>query len=130
MISKVPKYLRKYVDFFADLCLQDYSFQQYPPSILAAGIVAASRRALNVRPVWCPALSELVRYTEDEVADCFRHIWGYYVESFPVEAAAADAAAETVYDDDGTVVSSFHNGAGPSKDASHTLTPDDVTAEL
>ena len=85
LVSRVPKYLRKYVDFFADLCAQgvyrekklslsvvqqhgdtwekgvsfglreyvlsflaDYSFQQFRPSLLAAAIVVASRRALNI----------------------------------------------------------------------------------
>ena len=48
LISKVPRYFKKYMDFFADLCQQEFAFLQYPPSLLAAAIVAASRRALRV----------------------------------------------------------------------------------
>ena len=49
--------MKKYGDFFADLCLQEYSFQQYPSSLLAAAVVMASRRALAIVPYWCPELS-------------------------------------------------------------------------
>eukprot|EP00937_MAST-01D_sp_MAST-1D-sp2_P001889 g1889.t1 len=48
MIEKVPRYVQKYAEFFADLCLQDYNFQRYAPSLLAAAIVTASRKALHI----------------------------------------------------------------------------------
>jgi hypothetical protein len=44
----VLRYLVKYTDFFADLCLQEYSFNQFAPSLSAAAMVVAARRALNV----------------------------------------------------------------------------------
>jgi hypothetical protein len=28
LVPKVLEYLKKYADFFADLCLQEYAFQQ------------------------------------------------------------------------------------------------------
>ena len=48
LIAKVPRYFKKYMDFFVDLCQQEFAFQQYSPSMLAAAIVAASRRALRI----------------------------------------------------------------------------------
>lgn len=48
LIPKVSRYLQKYVKFFCDLCAQDYTFLQYKPSILAAAMCLASRRALNI----------------------------------------------------------------------------------
>ncbi len=46
--QRVVKYLKKYTDFFADLCLQDFSFNTFAPSLLAAAMVVASRRSLNL----------------------------------------------------------------------------------
>ncbi len=51
---KVPRYMRKYMDFFADLCQQEFGFQQYRPTLLAAAIILASRTALKITCV--PAL--------------------------------------------------------------------------
>jgi hypothetical protein len=48
LVPKVPRYVVKYTNFFTDMCQQDYSFARYPPSLLAAAIVVASRRALNI----------------------------------------------------------------------------------
>mgnify|MGYP003876034471 FL=1 len=115
LIPKVPRYVKKYVEFFADLTLQgvwlwsnqlctsaltdcvddpppEYAFQRYLPSKLAAAIVAASRRALSIRPLWNKALTELVGYSQLDIADVFTHVWKYYLECFPTEGAAADKA--------------------------------------
>ncbi len=35
LVEKVPKYIKKYVDFFAEICMQEYAFQAYTPSVLA-----------------------------------------------------------------------------------------------
>ena len=86
LVRKVPRYVKKYTDFFSDLCLQEYSFQQYPSSLLASAIIAASRRALHIKPLWCNELTYLTSYTETEIWDCFEHIWNFYVASFPKEA--------------------------------------------
>lgn len=83
LVEKVPRYMKKYGDFFADLCLQEYSFQQYPSSLLAAAVVMASRRALAIVPYWCPELSALAEYKEETVTPVYEHIWRYYQMSFP-----------------------------------------------
>jgi len=118
LVPRVPRYVKKYVEFFADLTLQgmvvdmgvlqdvgsqttahslffsptEYEFQQYPASLLAAAIVAAARRALSIRPLWCQSLTTLVGYSQLDIADVFSHVWKYYLECFPAEGAAADKA--------------------------------------
>jgi hypothetical protein len=74
LIEKVPRYIKKYTDFFADLCLQDYRFQQFAPSLLAAAIVAAARRALNIEPVWRTELIVLTDTKEPDAQKCFTNV--------------------------------------------------------
>jgi hypothetical protein len=87
---RTRKYLDKYTDFFADLCLQDYSFQQYDPSLLAAAIVLASRRTIYVRPLFNPALTAVLGYPEAALVECHNRIWAYYQHNFPKEAATQE----------------------------------------
>ncbi|CAN0009425.1 unnamed protein product [Hapterophycus canaliculatus] len=49
LVAKVVTYMNKYVDFFANLCQQDYQFQRYKPSHIAAAAILAARRALCIR---------------------------------------------------------------------------------
>ena len=90
LIKKVPSYLKRYVEFFADLCLQDYKFQEYTPSLMGAAIVMASRRALGIVPLWRKELETLTKYSEREVEPCFRAIWLCYRENFPTAPAGGE----------------------------------------
>jgi len=83
IIGKIPKCLKKYVDFFCNLTLQDYAFQQYLPSKLAAAILLASRVSLFIQPLWRPELTRLTGYEEHDIHDVFQHVWMYYEEQFP-----------------------------------------------
>jgi len=83
LIEKIPKYVKKYVEFFCNLTLQDYSFQQYPPTQLASAILYASRVALQLEPRWRPELVRLTGYDEHEIIDGFHHVWSYYEDQFP-----------------------------------------------
>lgn len=49
LVDKVVTYMNKYVDFFANLCQQDYQFQRYKPSHIAAAAILAARRALCIK---------------------------------------------------------------------------------
>lgn len=77
------KYVRKYADFFAELCLQEYTFQQYLPSVMAAAVVAAARRAVKIDPIWNPELEGLTTYNERQIFKAYKHLYNYYLESFP-----------------------------------------------
>lgn len=83
LIEKIPKYVKKYAEFFCNLTLQEYGFQKYDPTHLAASILMASRVALNLEPRWRPELSLLTGYSESEISPCFEHVFSYYEEQFP-----------------------------------------------
>mmetsp|Transcript_863 Transcript_863/g.1333 ORF Transcript_863/g.1333 Transcript_863/m.1333 type:complete len:328 (-) Transcript_863:503-1486(-) len=87
LIEKIPKYVKKYAEFFCNLTLQEYSFQQYLPTQLASAILLASRVALQLQPRWRPELTRLTGYEESEILDIFNHVWGYYEEQFPGHGA-------------------------------------------
>ena len=77
------KYVRKYADFFAELCLQEYSFQQYLPSVMAAAVIAAARRAVKIDPIWNSGLEGLTTYNEKDIFPAYKQLYNYYTESFP-----------------------------------------------
>jgi hypothetical protein len=83
LIPKIPKYIKKYAEFFCNLTLQDYAFQQYLPSQLAAASILAARVALQVEPRWRPELERMTGYQESDISDIFHHVWTYYEEQFP-----------------------------------------------
>lgn len=83
LIDKIPKYIKKYADFFCNLTLQEYSFQQYLPTHLAAAILLASREALQITPRWRPELQLLTGYRESDITGAYKHVWSYYEEQFP-----------------------------------------------
>lgn len=49
---KNVRYVRKYCEFFVDLCLQEQSFQKYSCIVLAISIMLAARKSVNITPVW------------------------------------------------------------------------------
>lgn len=81
--EKIPKYVKKYAEFFCNLTLQEYAFQQYLPSHLAAAIILASRVALQLQPRWRIELTQLTGYQESDIKGVFSHVWSYYEEQFP-----------------------------------------------
>jgi hypothetical protein len=89
LIEKIPKYVKKYADFFCNLTLQEYSFQKYLPSLVAAAVILASRVALQLEPRWRPELIKLTGHEEHEIMETFHHIWSYYEEQFPGHGARA-----------------------------------------
>lgn len=91
LIEKIPKYVKKYADFFCNLTLQEYSFQKYLPSMLAAAILMASRVALQLQPRWRPELVRLTGYEEVDIIKVFTHVWSYYEEQFPGHGLRSDS---------------------------------------
>lgn len=89
LIEKIPKYIKKYAEFFCNLTLQEYAFQQYLPSHLAAAVLLASRVALQLEPRWRPELVTLTGFEESDIHDAFTHVWSYYEEQFPGHGSRA-----------------------------------------
>lgn len=48
LVDEAHDYYRKYAEFFGDLVLQEYEFQAFRPSVVAAATLAAARKALGV----------------------------------------------------------------------------------
>lgn len=84
--GKARRYLTKYFSFFADLSLQEHAFQAYLPSELAAAIVAASRRALKITPVWSQRCQTITGFQAGQIDTCFRQLWKVYETNFPQAA--------------------------------------------
>lgn len=83
LIGKIPKYVKKYTEFFCNLTLQEYVFQQYRPSQLASAITLASRVALQIEPKWRPELVALTGHEKNDILNCYHHVWSYYEAQFP-----------------------------------------------
>lgn len=96
LIEKIPKYMKKYSEFFCNLTLQEYSFQQYLPTHLGAAILLASRVALQLEPRWRPELVRLTGYDECELTDAFQHVWSYYEEQFPGHGSRRSISPKSV----------------------------------
>jgi hypothetical protein len=57
--TKTIHYVKKYCEFFCDLCLQEYEFQKFESEILAIAILLCARKGVKVSPVWNPEISRL-----------------------------------------------------------------------
>ncbi|GMF37028.1 unnamed protein product [Phytophthora fragariaefolia] len=82
IVDEAHEYYCKYAEFFVDLVLQEYSLQVYRPSVVAASILVASRKALGVTPLWRDELSVLTGYDEKQVAPCFQAVWEHFEATF------------------------------------------------
>jgi len=100
VIEKIPRYVKKYNDFFANLCLQDYFYAQYTPTHLAAAILYSSRHALTLAPLWRPELEALTGHTAEEVHEVFAHIWKFYADTFPTHARRTTNSPKGIADFD------------------------------
>jgi len=78
----VQRYLRKYAEFFTDLCLQDHNFSSYLPSIVASSAIASARRQLKLTPVWPKRLRKLTGYSKVDITPCLEHMWNAYQLNF------------------------------------------------
>jgi len=80
--SLVQRYLQKYSEFFIDLCLQDYNFSSYLPSIVASSALVVARRQMKVEPAWPKRLKQLTGYKLGPLTPCVEHIWSVYQRNF------------------------------------------------
>ncbi|GAB9464871.1 hypothetical protein Gpo141_00002294 [Globisporangium polare] len=95
MVEEALEYYHKYNEFFVDLCLQEYQFQAYRPSLVAAAILAASRKALGMSPLWREELTVLTGYGEEQVEPCFCALWAHYVSTFGDKSASGMECSPT-----------------------------------
>jgi len=76
----------KFAIFFLDLAVLKYDSGQWPPSILAAAVLTASRRALGIAPFFSHRVAQRLRCGAHSVAPCFDALWLEYREKFPGDA--------------------------------------------
>ncbi len=77
------KYIRKYCEFFVDLCLQEQSFHNYSCIVLSISIILAARKSVNISPIWNDEFSKLFMMNFKHVEKCYIEICSFYEASFP-----------------------------------------------
>uniref|UniRef100_A0A8C1N6B9 Cyclin-J n=1 Tax=Cyprinus carpio TaxID=7962 RepID=A0A8C1N6B9_CYPCA len=73
-MEKTMLYMSKYADYFLEVSLQDHSFLQFVPSLVAAACVASSRVILHLSPTWPPRLQRLSAYTWEQLLPCVERL--------------------------------------------------------
>ncbi|EQC33493.1 hypothetical protein SDRG_09002 [Saprolegnia diclina VS20] len=66
------------VESLADLCLSEYAFLEYLPSIVATAILAVGRRILNITPIWRNEMEALTGYAVHDMEACYHHVYRQY----------------------------------------------------
>lgn len=79
---RAVKCVKRYVEFFADLCLQDYSLYQWDSSIVGMACVVAARRANRVNPLWSRHFDELSGFSFAEIKPCYERVYDFYKRAF------------------------------------------------
>lgn len=82
---KNVKYVRKYWEFFVDLCLQELSFQKYSWIVLSIAIILAARRSVNISPVWNEEFNRLFMMNFKHVEKWYVELYTFYESSFPAQ---------------------------------------------
>ncbi|KDO23985.1 hypothetical protein SPRG_10682 [Saprolegnia parasitica CBS 223.65] len=80
-LSEKPELVDRYsalVEFLADLCLSEYAFLEYLPSVVATAILAVGRRLLSITPVWRAEMEALTGYAGHEIEACYHHVYRHY----------------------------------------------------
>ncbi|MEE6485745.1 hypothetical protein FKM82_014383 [Ascaphus truei] len=73
-LEKTKLYMAKYADYFLEVSLQDHTFLNYTPSLVAASCVAASRIILRLSPTWPTRLHRLTAYSWDFLVPCIERL--------------------------------------------------------
>lgn len=83
LTEEILEYVKKYAEYFCNLTIRKYTFQQYRPSHLAATIILASRIALQIEPTWCQELVRLTYLEQNDISETYHHVWSYCEDQFP-----------------------------------------------
>ena len=76
------KLFQEYVHFFCFLCLKNYTFCFYRPSMLASAIIFVTRQMLGTHP-WRTELKALTGFDEHDLQSISCHILASYQEEYP-----------------------------------------------
>mmetsp|Transcript_65803 Transcript_65803/g.208264 ORF Transcript_65803/g.208264 Transcript_65803/m.208264 type:complete len:312 (+) Transcript_65803:414-1349(+) len=88
---KTVEILQRYSAFFVTICLLDMDMTtEFPPSMVAAAVIAASRWQLQIQPLWTPSLQAATGFSEQDIGPCLSKVVGLYLDKYP------DTATENV----------------------------------
>ena len=59
---------------FADLSLHEVQFNYFPPSVIAASCIAATRRYFNLFPTWPMRMEEISSYSSSDIDACVNRL--------------------------------------------------------
>ena len=68
--DKAKKYIVKYTYYFLEVSLQDYTFYNFLPSLVAASVLAASRMCIKITPTWTDVLVQVTGYNYSDLESC------------------------------------------------------------
>ena len=80
--KKMALTIRQYTEFFADMCLQEYSFTSMESLHLAASIIAASRKMIKLATPWTSELLLLTGLQYPSISDTVEQINKHYNKLF------------------------------------------------
>lgn len=75
--------MRKYAEFFVDLCLQEYEFRKFDSLTLAISVIIAARKTVGLEPLWHAEFDVIFNWDAQKVSQCYSKIYRYYKASFP-----------------------------------------------
>ncbi len=75
--------MKRYAEFFADLCLMEYDFRKYDSLTLAVSIIIAARKTVGLEPLWHEEFDVLFGANWEKVSPCYSEIYWFYKLSFP-----------------------------------------------
>lgn len=81
--ERLADQIEKYAEFFADLCLQDFSFYSHSSLTVACGIISAARFYVGIEDVWAPELEELTETPFAKILAVLESVLEFYEQSFP-----------------------------------------------
>lgn len=76
------KSVRKYCEFYTDMAIQSYDWQQYKYSIQALSSVIAARKTWGITPVWNDIFSKITGYSYEDIEECSRKLHTKYEKFF------------------------------------------------
>merc|ERR1712129_486474 len=80
------KDLEMFAVFFLHIAAQTYSFWQYSSSTLAAAVLFAARRSIDVTPYNNKKMKNIYECNDDQMKECFDKLWAEYRKCFPKNA--------------------------------------------
>jgi len=69
---------KKFAEFFMDIVFQSLELQKYKFSIQAVSAVVATRKVLNIKPLWSENIQKFTKYEYEDIKDCFTKLYAKY----------------------------------------------------